>query len=208
MERLLEGVPAGFAPTRPLSLQDFDYSYIGLGLQDYAWFQFVIARAAGFLTTEMAIKPLMDRMSTAFADTQGRLASANIAALEGLVPGTARLLEQVSGPSHNPQGQLVACTGHVPVLWGDKTSGLIIENRSGGMLRLHDPLGEAEREDTARVLVEKFGLPPDPPAAPKPVELPDGFGWSMAVAPDQEIVIEGRGCALSHDGLRLVVVRE
>jgi len=193
MKRLLEGVPKGFAPTEDYQLSDFDYFYVTLGLQNYAYFQFIFAEAAGYMVRNKPLAQLMPAMVKAFEPGANFLPAANIARLDSIVPGTAAILEPFAGESLVAEAPLIACLNTLPADINDNSAFLIVENRGTSPIRLRDIAWEKRMEEMNVGIGKMIG---EEPAKVEPEYLSIApQRWSeFRVVPGQELVVDGEGC--------------
>ena len=208
MARLLDGVPAGFGPSRAFTMEDFNAEYISLGLRDYAWFQFEVAKAAGIMSRAKPLQALMAEISTELGQSRGMLGDREISNLDRIAPGTADALANLKGSRRWAAAQIGPCTGRIPPLWSDRTIGIAIENHTEQAIRVRDPLYERELD---QMDAEFFHMWDEQgPYKPKPREanvIPAGHGWGATIPPGSEIAVEGQGCITSPDAPRVLVIR-
>ena len=68
---LLDGVPAGFDDAgKVTSLAELDLRYAGIGLENYAWFQFRLAALADFLVAGSDFAGLIEGLRAAFPKSE------------------------------------------------------------------------------------------------------------------------------------------
>lgn len=207
MARLLDGVPKGFSPSRAFTLEDFNAEYISLGLRDYAWFQFEAAKAAGVMARAKPLKALMAEIRTELGQSRGMLGDREIAGLDRIVPGTADALASLKGSRSWAAAQIAPCMGKLPPLWSGRTIGIAIENHTGQDIRVRDPLYERELDQMDAAFFHMWDE--QGPFKPKPREanvIPAGHGWGATIPPGSEIIVEGRGCIMSQDAPRVLVI--
>jgi len=195
MKRLLEGVPNGFAPTEKYQLSDFDYFYVTLGLQNYAYFQFVFAKAAGHMIRHKPLSELMPAMVKAFQSGAYFLPRANIDRLETIVPGTAATLDGLAGESRVAETAVVSCRNSLPENVQDNSALLLVENRGTDPIGLRDPAWEKRMEEFNIGLAEMLDEEPKK-VEPEYFVVPPERWFEFRVVPGQELIVDGGGCIL------------
>lgn len=193
MKRLLDGVPNGFSPTEPYQLSDFDYFYVTLGLQNYAYFQFVFAKTAGFMVSHKPISELMPAMVEAFRPGANYLPDANLARLEQIVPGAAASLAGLAGESRVASTAIVSCRDIMPANVHDNSVTLFVENRGTKPVRLRDVVWEKRMEETNLVIAKMLDEEPKK-VEPEYFVMPPGRWFDFRVVPGQEMIVGDVGC--------------
>jgi len=193
MKRLLEGVPSGFTPTENYQLSDFDYFYVSLGLRNYAYFQFMFAKAAGHMVRSKALPELMPAMVKAFETGAYFLPSANLAKLDAIVPGTSANLDGLMGYSLVKETAMVACRNMLPENVEDNSALLFVENRGTRPIRLRDTAWEKRQEEINIAIAKMIGEEPRK-VEPEFFSIPPERWTDLRVVPGQELVVEGEGC--------------
>ncbi|MCB1489756.1 MAG: hypothetical protein KDJ88_20145 [Bauldia sp.] len=113
---LLAGVPAGFEDAGKVkSLAELDLYYAGIGLENYAWFQFRLAALADYLVADGDFAGLIGGLRAAFpkqdfltGDAEPTTAEA-FRRLEALRPGVTALAGDLTGPDSLTTIAAVAC---------------------------------------------------------------------------------------------------
>lgn len=109
---LLDGVPPRFVDAgRITSLGELDVLYAGVGLENYAWFQFRLADIADHIVTGRAIADVVAALQAEFPAGSAQIESTadTLERLERIAPGTAALAADMTGPSNLPNPGTVAC---------------------------------------------------------------------------------------------------
>lgn len=192
MARLLDGAPEGFDPPGTASLADFDYFYVGVGLERYAWFQFELARAAGFMVREKLLGELMPLLVGRLKPAKGDLPPVLLERLEAVVPGVTASFSAFSA-SQLPETSGGPCehTTAIPAFTG--WSSLSIENRSSKDLIFRNLRDEKELTD----FQIEIGLTPENNPGEfvyAPTIIPPGTKWIEKDVAGLDLVIEGRDC--------------
>jgi hypothetical protein len=113
---LLEGVPPGFADAaRTMNLVDLDDLYSGVGLDNYAWFQFRLAAIADFLAADADFGALVANLKAAFPAEEADNASIMptpeeaLRRLEAIKPGVSALADDLLGRPEMPTLDTLPC---------------------------------------------------------------------------------------------------
>lgn len=128
---ILAGVPAGFDRNDAYrSLIDLDDLYAGVGLMNYAWFQFRLAVLADFMVANAPLEEIIVGLREAFpAEAWHRRETipASLARLEVVVPGVSSLVADIIGDGMLPRVVPGVCAEPVEIS-GDANT-LFVENR-------------------------------------------------------------------------------
>lgn len=162
LDFILAGPPEGFANPGPFSqLVDLDNFYAGGGLENYAWFQFRLARLAGHLAAAKPVRDLVAALAAAFPEPPPGIRdtiATTLAKLDAIAPGSSALVADMAGDSAAPR----VTTGSCEAMKQPQSSGagagtvLFVENRGAGDVRHRIP--EKVAEDAAyRVRLEHHG---------------------------------------------------
>ena len=129
---ILAGVPAGFdAGMAHRRLVDLDDLYAGVGLMNYAWFQFRLAVLADYMVARAPLEDIVGGLRDAFpADTWHRreTIAASLARLEAIVPGVTSLAADLIGDGLLPRLLPGPCGQPAKMSGEPKT--LFVENRT------------------------------------------------------------------------------
>lgn len=215
--RLLDGVPPGFADAaRTTNLVDLDDHYAGVGLDNYAWFQFRLATMADHLAADADFAELIAALTAAFPAEEAKIASVlptpeeALRRLEAIAPGISALAADLLGRPDVPEIDAVACGPDEAA--GDATGVVLVENRGSQTLRIDTReeaqwavrldfddagLGEAERDAEIDRLTDEA--------------LATGlYAWSIPPnhrrvfrdhAAGTQLYITGGGCLMVPDGV-------
>lgn len=133
---LLNGVPPRFADAGQLTyLHELDALYAGVGLENYAWFQFRLADMADHIVTGRDFADVIAALRSAFPADERRVEplSATLAKLELIAPGVTAFADGMTEPSALPSPALEACALRPALEVGDVA--LFIQNRGDTPLR-------------------------------------------------------------------------
>ena len=140
LDGMLAGVPPRFGDAvRYRRLVELEAAYGGMSQENYAWFQFRLAALARHVAQGRRLADILDRFRAEFPAGGGEivLPSADLEKLERIAPGVAALAAGLADEASIPQAVAGSCDAE-PGPEGDVA--LIVENRSGGMLRITDPV--------------------------------------------------------------------
>jgi hypothetical protein len=125
---------------RYTSLRDLDYVYVGVGFQNYVWFQMQMAKLADFLVAGQDFSTVVMRLRAEFpSEGQKQETLDRIAVhLERVRPGATEFLKPLMGPS----ALAILKSSSCPASGGDKNAQPIpvaVRNDSGSALEVVDP---------------------------------------------------------------------
>jgi hypothetical protein len=157
---LLEGVPPGFADAaRTQNLVDLDDLYAGIGLDNYAWFQFRLATMADFLAADADFVDLIAKLRAAFPVDEAKNASViptpeeALRRLDAIKPGVSALAADLLG---RPEAREIAPDPCGPDGEPGETKGVIlVENLGNDALRIDT---REEARWTVRIDFDDTGL--------------------------------------------------
>jgi hypothetical protein len=139
---LPDPAPSGFkdAP-RYSSLADLDYIYMGVGFQNYVWFQYQLQRVAHFLVIGQKFPIVIQKLRHEFpSDTQKQETIQQIVAhLDKVRPGVGEILGPLAEPTTLPSLRPSACSKQA--LQATTKSVIAIRNDSDRPLALAPPEG-------------------------------------------------------------------
>lgn len=139
---LLEGVPPGFEDAgRTKHLVDLDRLYAGVGLDNYAWFQFRLAEIADHLAADADFATLIRALREAFpsGETGGNnvpTPEESFRRLEAITPGIGAMAAGLVGRPPMPEIGAAACRVEPETRAAEGV--LEIENASDRMLYLNE----------------------------------------------------------------------
>jgi hypothetical protein len=141
---LLDGVPPGFEDAGKItSLTELDDRYAGVGLLNYAWFQFRLAALADFLVAGRNFAGIVDGLREAFPKQEYLSISAMptpdeaLRRLERTAPGIAAMAHDMTGPPNSPEVVAQPC-GPSPDV-AEAQGEIVVENRSDRTVALNNP---------------------------------------------------------------------
>lgn len=141
---LLDGVPPRFAYAGKLTyLHELDALYAGVGLENYAWFQFRLADMADHIVTGRDFATVINALRAAFPASDARIESVDetLRRLDAIAPATSAFAAGMTEPSILPSPEIGACV--YPPDFGSDGAVLFVENRSAEPLT-YTSYGEAD----------------------------------------------------------------
>lgn len=140
---LLDGVPVGFEDAgKVTSLAELDLRYSGIGLENYAWFQFRLAALADHMVAGGDFPAVVEALRAAFPQEEAFASSAEpttaeaLRRLEAIRPGVGALAADMAGPSALPLAATAAC-GPDPEP-SDDDGMVVIENHGATPLKVNE----------------------------------------------------------------------
>ena len=153
---LLNGVPPRFASAGKLTyLHELDALYAGVGLENYAWFQFRLADLADHIVTGRDFAAVIAELRDAFpaSDAQVESVDAVLLRLEQIAPGVTALAADMTEPSRLPAPAIGPCS--LPPDYGDGSFVLFVENRSDAPLR-YTSHGKVEELASVAIMMQEI----------------------------------------------------
>lgn len=189
---LLGGPPAGFGAQSHTQFADLDYLYSGVGLHDYAVYQFELVRLARLMLAEKPLRDLAPALALALQDREHLLAVKSAELLASVTPSLADELKRFSGDSSLPVVSAAQCTGAERDGSGGEIP-IMLENSSNAELRITDWLAHDRRQAEADAWAEFVGEDKEKLAVDPIVVDPGTFFPAYAHA-GQELDLGGGNC--------------
>lgn len=178
---LLNGPPQGFGPFPHRQFADLDYLYSGVGLLNYAWYQFELARLANLMLAEKPFRQIALELVRQLDGRTPSLAPRSIEPILAVTPKLGGELARFTGESSLPMVQPKVCADAILKHDGD-SSGIVFENSSSETIHVIDWVSHANRQGTADAIADLRGQPreaiPAQPATIDPGEFLPLFGYS------------------------------
>lgn len=126
---LLKGPPKGFGPFRHTQFADLDYLYAGVGLLNYAWYQFELARIADRMLDEKPFAQVIGALKREPGANTPYLAARSAERVVAVTPSIGDDLAHFTGASSLPAVDAAVCS-HAMRRDDGENSGLVFENAS------------------------------------------------------------------------------
>ena len=189
---LLDGPPAGFGAQRHTQFADLDYLYSGVGLHDYAVYQFELARLARLMLTEEPFRDLAPALALALQGKEYLMAAKSAELLASVTPSVAGELRRFAGDSSLPAVVPIPCTGAK----GDESNAgiaIILENSGETELRVIDWALQDRLQREADGIADMTGLERKPIPV-EPIVVAPGTYFPAYANVGQELDLGGGEC--------------
>ena len=198
MMPLLAGPPEGFGPFKHTQFADLDYLYSGVGLLNYAWYQFELARLANRMLDEKPFRDIALELKGSLDGQVRLLAPASAEAVSAVTPGVGPELARFIGESSLARIEAMACSDALRNSSGEN-SAIFVENASSRPLDVIDWVSHETRQSTLDGIADLAGTPKETLPV-QPVTVHPGTVAPLFAYAGQELDLGGGRCikALGH----------
>lgn len=192
MLSLLDGPPAGFRAERHTQFADLDYLYSGVGLHDYAVYQFELARLARRMLAEKPFRELAPSLAEALQGKEYLMAAKSAQLLASVTPSIRVELQRFMGDSSLPAVEPTPCTGATHEASGEGTP-IILENLGDTPLHVIDWAQQDRLQREADGLAD-LGGEDRKPIPVQPLVVGPGTYYPAFADVGQELDLGGGNC--------------